>query len=164
MNIFYVDRNESLAAQALCDKHVVKMVLESAQILCTVLNERGIDTQYRSTHKNHPCTLWAGNSLDNFSWLGSHALALSEEYTFRYDKEHKSQSVIEDCVFIGHDSGLLSSKLKFTEPPLAMPEEYRGDDAVESYRNYYIHDKLENIDARWDKGREPPQWLQPYLT
>lgn len=166
MNIFYVDRDPTLAAQALCDKHVVKMVLESAQIMCTVLHEKGLPAQYRATHKNHPCTIWAGKSEMHFSWLHTHAAALSEEYTFRYGKVHKSLAVIEDCVNALQEAANISDPFAyvgFIQPPLAMPEKYHiVGDAVQSYRSYYILDKLRSIECKWTK-RKPPSWLVSHL-
>ena len=77
MNIFVLHEQPDVAAQILCDKHVVKMILESAQMLCTVAHNHGYDAPYRRTHPKHPCTLWAGKSQENWDWLISHALAMS---------------------------------------------------------------------------------------
>ena len=158
MNIFYVDTDPRKAAQALCDKHVVKMVLESAQLLCTAISEASqgdIETPYRPTHKNHPCTKWARLSPDNFDWLYRHAIALCEEYTFRYGKRHKSQDIIEWC-----KKNQITNLMCWTEPPQAMPDEYRNDDPVTAYRNYYIQDKMKNIQCEWNKGRPQPEWIK----
>ena len=96
MNIFILDRNPEKCARYHCDKHVVKMVLESAQILCSVLHMRGEDAPYRPTHISHPCVKWANSSLSNFSWLVELAIQLNEEYKFRYEKlvNHKSIEVV----------------------------------------------------------------------
>lgn len=96
MNIFILDTNPIKAAKCLDDKRVVKMILETAQILCTVLNKCGVsNTPYKPTHVNHPCTLWAGKTRMNFQWLLSHGQALCSEYTNRYSKRHKSQDIID---------------------------------------------------------------------
>jgi hypothetical protein len=84
MNIFYLDTNIQLCSEYHCDKHVVKMILEYAQILCTVLHESGESAPYRPTHKNHPCVLWAGESIENWKWLRDLANALNTEYKFRF--------------------------------------------------------------------------------
>ena len=157
MNIFYTDEDTIKAAQSLCDKHEVKMVLESAQILCSVINVINNEqiAPYRTTHKNHPCVKWAMLSSQNFDWLHRHAMALCKEYTFRYDKRHKSQNVIEWC---GNNrvTKLLSD---FTSPAQAMPDEYKHSNPVIAYRQYYIQDKMKNIDCRWTK-RKQPKWTK----
>ncbi|GAL02076.1 hypothetical protein JCM19237_4969 [Photobacterium aphoticum] len=96
MNIFVLDEDIQTCAQAHCDQHVVKMILESVQILCTALNKKGFETPYKSTHVKHPCVLWVEASYDNFLWLRDLALALNEEYKYRYDKtvDHKSIAVL----------------------------------------------------------------------
>ena len=96
MNIFVLDRDIRRCAQAHCDLHVSKMVLESVQMLCTALNSKGFETPYRSTHAKHPCTLWVGDSFDNFQWLAELAVELNREFLFRYerDKDHASIAVL----------------------------------------------------------------------
>jgi hypothetical protein len=163
MNIFYVDHNPVVAAQSLCDKHVVKMVLESAQLLstaqhlCSYRLELRLDTEllYKPTHKNHPCAKWVRECAPNYNWLVGHALALCEEYTYRYGKVHKSQAVIANC---RNDPALPKNFNMMTPPALAMPDVFKTDDPVESYRNYYRFDKLRNIQCTWTK-RERPGWL-----
>lgn len=153
MNIFILHKDPKEAARMQCDKHVVKMVLETAQLLCSVAHKNGIKkAPYKPTHKNHPCTLWAGESRDNWNWLIEHGLALSEEYTKRYGKVHKSQAVIERC-----------SKYKFSMPKAgltafaqAMPEQYRALCPVLAYRNYYKNEKREI--AEWNHCEAPSWW------
>jgi hypothetical protein len=152
MNIFYVDRNPYRAARALHDKHVVKMVLETAQILSTVLDRYGVSGKYRPTHRNHPVVKWAAESRANFEWLCHHGMALAAEYTYRYERQHASTEVI--LWASRHNDHVAPGP--FTEPPQCMPEGYRGDDAVEAYRLYYRLDKL--LMSRWTK-RDEPDWL-----
>mgnify|MGYP006409161793 FL=1 len=152
MNIFVLHEQPDVAAQMLCDKHVVKMILESAQMLCTVAHNHGYDAPYRRTHPKHPCTLWAGKSQENWDWLASHALAMSGEYTRRYGKTHKSRSVIDWCLWQG-------IKIQFPESGLlpfaqAMPPQYKSDCAVTAYRAYYHGEKAKF--ATWKS--EVPQW------
>ena len=91
MNIFVLHTDPEKAATMMCDKHVIKMVLETAQMLCTIAHGMGYDgAPYRSTHKNHPCTVWAAKTSSNWSWLLRHGFALCDEYTKRYGKNHKS--------------------------------------------------------------------------
>ena len=82
MNIFVLDTDPTIAAQMQCDKHVVKMPLECAQMLSTVHRHYGSDDfqLYKSTHKHHPCTLWAASSRANYAWLFDHFRALNDEY------------------------------------------------------------------------------------
>ena len=79
MNIFVLDDDIRTCARYHCDQHVVKMILESAQLLCTALNKQGFRTPYRSTHVKHPCVLWLEQSYDNFLWLKALAMELNRE-------------------------------------------------------------------------------------
>ncbi len=89
MNIFYISTNPVRAAQMQCNKHVVKMILESAQMLCTAHHEFGNhDVPYKVAHRNHPSTIWARSGLKQYNWLYRHFAALSDEYTERYGKVH----------------------------------------------------------------------------
>lgn len=145
MNIFVLDLDPIKAAQYQCDRHVVKMTLETAQILSTVL-----DGPYRPTHHNHPCVKWAGVSKENADWLITHGLALGEEYTFRYGKVHKSVEVIKSL----SPDKLVS--LGLTPFAQAMPDQYRNPDVVKAYRDYYRGEKTW---AMWTKRRKP-EWFQ----
>ena len=157
MNIFILSQDPTLAAQYQCDKHVVKMVLESTQILSTVQSKFGIETKYKPTHSKHPCVLWAGESLANYLWLVTHAKALSEEYTYRYGKIHACHELIV---------GPLSTpppieQINLTEFVQCMPDQYKiSGDAVQAYRNYYMGEKADF--AVWNKTRKAPVWFQPF--
>jgi hypothetical protein len=151
MNIFVVDENPATAAQQLCDKHVVKMILETAQMLCTVAHEHGFDAPYRKTHPKHPCTLWAGKTGDNWSWLLQHGLAMCAEYTRRYGRVHKSEEVIMWCARLPIQFAGARHLTPFAQ---AMPEQYRNPCAVTAYRAYY-HGEKANF-ATWKS--EVPQW------
>jgi hypothetical protein len=96
MNIFVTDKCPIKCARFLDSKRVVKMVLESTQMLCTALNELAGDkvTAYKSTHKNHPCSIWARQSYKNWLWLYGHALALSTEYYNRYGRDHACNRIL----------------------------------------------------------------------
>nr|WP_320009442.1 pyrimidine dimer DNA glycosylase/endonuclease V [uncultured Desulfobulbus sp.] len=153
MNIFVLDLDIERCARYHCDQHVVKMILESAQIACTALNLKGFATPYKSTHVRHPCIRWAGESYDNFLWLVRLARALNSEYCYRYEKtkDHNSIAVLDQIESIGFES------LGLTEFPQAMPEQYRVvGDPVAAYRNFYKGDKRKF--ARWTK-RNPPAWF-----
>ena len=92
MNIFILDQDPVKSAQFQCNKHVVKMCLETAQLLCSVFPS-GL-APYKRTHYNHPCAKWARDSWCNYMWLISHGHALCNEYEYRYNKIHKCQEII----------------------------------------------------------------------
>jgi len=154
MNIFILAYDPVEAAVNQCDQHVVKMVLESAQMLCAPFPAG--EAPYKRTHYNHPCTQWCRASKENYTWLLNHANALAAEYTYRYGKTHKSQQVIEWC---NRHKGQLSFSRRILTPfALAMPEQYKVASAVDSYRNYYINEKLGF--AKWNKRRNKPTWAK----
>jgi hypothetical protein len=155
MNIFFLDWDVNKCAKDHCDKHVVKMILETAQLLCGVHHIDVHNTEhvpYKLSHKNHPCAIWTRTSLTNYLYLCELGLALCKEYTQRYGKRHKSQDVIEWCLI----SKPKIQDIGFTEPPKAMPDEYKVSDVVESYRNYYRGAKMGF--AVWKNGCEP-EWI-----
>jgi hypothetical protein len=153
VNIFILDSNINTCARYHADQHVIKMILESAQMLCTVINMTGGRAPYKSTHSKHPCTLWAGRSLSNWQWLRRLALALNQEYRYRFRAaaNHASADIVQ----------------KLTPPPItdigltefaqAMPETYRvPGNAVLAYRRFYIGEKARF--AKWTR-RRPPRWF-----
>ena len=158
MNIFILHQNPIKAAQMLCDKHVSKMILETAQMLSTVARALGHEDEklYQTVHPKHPCTLWTGKSYHNWRWLCVHGLAMSSEFSYRYENFHKSAEVIE-YVF---NKKLSPENVgdKMTPFAQAMPEEYKDKNAVAAYRRYYLNDKKRF--AKWTK-RDPPFWWKP---
>ena len=149
MNIFVLDENPAIAATYACDKHVVKMILESAQMLCSVHPEG--TAPYKRSYYNHPCTKWVRESSDNYEWLIQHAYALCDEYTVRYGKEHKSREVINWC----DENRPELPEIGLTSFAQAIPDEYKNDDVVEAYRAYYLGEKKEIAD--W-KNNNVPHW------
>ncbi len=154
MNIFVLDRDPVTAARMQCDKHLVKMVLETAQLLCSAFPQ-GV-APYKRTHHNHPCAVWARTSLTNYAWLLVHGMALADEYTHRFGKIHKSRAVMQWCAdqVIALADSLPNAGL--TAFALAMPDEFKCDDPVEAYRAYYRGAKASI--AKWAKGRPAPTW------
>ena len=151
MNIFVVDTDPEKAARQLCDKHVVKMVLETAQMLCTVARQNGFDNApYKKAHPKHPCTLWAGKSAANWTWLIDHGLAMCEEYTQRYGRTHKSEAVIRWC----RNLPIRFPAEQLTPFAQAMPEHYKNECTVTAYRAYYHGEKAGF--ATWKS--EVPKW------
>ena len=159
MNIFVLDLDPRKAAQMMCDKHIPKMILESAQLLCSPF-EPGT-APYKRSHYNHPCAKWVRESEDNFNWLFDHAFALNKEYMKRYslpktglDIPHKS---FEVCGWaLSNVDKIQFSTQGLTPFAQAMPEECRRENVVEAYRTYYLTHKREI--AKWEKGTDAPDW------
>ena len=133
MNIFALDNDPRLAAMMMCDKHIVKMVLESAQMLCTAINYKGGVTPYKTSHTNHPCTIWTRASQENFRWLTEHAKELNAQYRKRYNKRtnHKSWEIIKSVV---RDNAPIIRSLPDLGPTpfaQAMPETLRIENDAE---------------------------------
>ena len=136
MNIFFLHKHPVIAAQMQCNKHVVKMVLETAQMLSTAARAKGHDAGYKSAYPKHPMTLWVNQNADNFRWAWLHGMSLAKEYTNRYDKIHKSQEILEQL-----ENYATGDEAHITEPPQCMPDQYKTNDYVTAYRNYYVGDK-----------------------
>lgn len=152
MNIFVLDKDPIKAAQLQCDKHVVKMILETAQLLCSIYPEG--TAPYKRTHYNHPCAKWTRESWANYYWLYNHGIALCNEYTYRYNKIHKSMDIIIWCWHnIKFD---MFDRVKEHDPTSfvkCMPDQYKVDDVVQSYQNYYKNEKASI--AKWTKRPIP---------
>lgn len=178
MNIFVLYQNPGLAAMVQCDKHVVKMILESAQMLCTAhrvldgtevlkpsksgkrmvkhweLPDERDGVLYKATHVNHPCSIWVRESAENYHWLYTHFLGLHFEYAARYKKSHKSYENLNNLIQNRPDN---IPCIEMTPFVLAMSDEFKTDDPVESYRNYY-RSKKDTIQMKWTR-REVPDWM-----
>ena len=160
MNIFYLDKDPDIAAQMMCDKHVVKMILESAQMLSTAHRILDGDEHadnvgmYKMAHKNHPSTKWVRHSYQNYKWLYTHMIALMQEYTYRYGKHHATERLIEP---LGNFPKAYKNSFKtYTDPPQCMPDYCKNEDAVSAYQTYYILKKSDF--ATW-KRRDKPEWF-----
>jgi hypothetical protein len=157
MNIFYLDKDIDKCVQFHCDKHVVKMILEYAQILCTAQRELDSNANsllYKATHKNHPSSLWARETSDNYIYLYNLFVGLSNEYTYRYSKTHLTYSKLKDLLYVVPKNIPIG---EFREPFQCMPEEFRSDNTVQSYRTYY-KSKQKSFDMKYT-NREAPEWL-----
>lgn len=178
MNIFYISHDPEEAAKWMVDKHVVKMIVESAQLLSTahrfldhsviytgktdgkkrnvtryILPDERENILYHATHVNHPSAIWTRASVENYLWLVEHTYALLNEYMYRYEKKHKTQDIMYYLQSPPHNL----RDYDWTPMPSAMAEQYIvSDDPLTNYRNYY---KLGKINLhKWTK-REPPEWL-----
>ena len=163
MNIFAIERNTdgsidwAKSAQSQDNYRVVKMILESTQMLCTNLNLLHGEqvTRYKNAHVNHPSTKWARESSDNFEALVYHTLAMLEEYTERFGKVHKCAGVLDDALSY-YDPDMFPSSDP-TPLPLCMPDEYKSSDIVESYRRFYASKPR----MRYPVDKIPP-WFRKY--
>ena len=158
MNIFYLDSDPKICAQYHCDKHVVKMILETAQMLSTahhVLDgDDAIDGIYRSTHKNHPSSVWVRSCEGNYNWTWLLFMHLLNEYTARYDKTHATQRLLDTLKATPKN---ISTVVQFSQPPQCMPEQYKVKDAsMQAYRNYYMGEKA--TFALWRNSDTPSWW------
>ena len=159
MNIFYLDRDPEIAAQMMCDKHVVKMILESAQMLSTAHRVCGGGGRawiervglYKMAHRNHPSTMWVRYSFAHYMWLYEHMVALMKEYTYRYGKHHATERLLEPLSNVP-----AIYRTGFTDPPQCMPDYCKNEDAVSAYQTYYILKKSDF--ATW-KRRDKPEWF-----
>lgn len=153
MNIFVLDTDMFLCAHYMMDKHVVKMPLEHAQLLSTAVRLSGIDAGYKITHKNHPCSIWVRESVQNFLWLVELTFCINEEWKQRYGHTHnmKSWEVIKTLPTPNLPD------IPMTPFAQAMPMEYRTQDPVTAYRQYYNGAK-QHI-ASWKHGDIPP-WFK----
>ena len=152
MNIFILSDDPTEAAQAVIDKHAVKMPLETAQVLCTISHDLGTEAPYKPTHRKHPCVLWAAESLENWTWTLKHGLALCDEYSRRYGKRHASETVLH---WLETSEGKPEAR-SLTPFAQAMPEAYKRTNAVDAYRAYYLGEKASI--ASWKAPAAPPSW------
>ncbi|MEI6745003.1 MAG: hypothetical protein WCL34_03510 [Methylococcaceae bacterium] len=176
MNIFYLHSEPEICAQQHVDKHVVKMILEYAQLLSTshrvldgseilttsssgrkvkrwILPDERDTSLYEATHIQHPSAIWTRQSDENYTFLWQLFQCLLEEYTFRYEKIHATSRLLMPLQVLPNRI----FKNRFIEPTLAMPEQYKiKGDAITSYRNYYLGEKTRMFS--WKK-REIPDWI-----
>ena len=161
MNIFVLDADPARAAVAHCDRHVVKMIVETAQMLSTAHHvidggylPRHNGGIYLPTHRAHPCSVWARQSVGNYNWLLELGVELCKEYTHRYGKVHKTQSIMSR----------LSTPPRNIEPygitpwAQAVGEQYKvPNNAILAYRRYYREAKAHILTY---KNRRAPLWLR----
>ena len=161
MNIFYLHPDPAKAASFFYDKHKVKMILESAQMLCTEHHVYGnaADVPYKPAHKNHPSTIWARQSAQNYAWLYYHMMELGREYEKRYGKKHLTIIKCEDKL-AKLPGGILETGL--TNMPQCMPDEYKDECSIQAYWNYYIDGKKDIANLKTEKlyERRPKETYQ----
>ena len=147
MNIFYLDPSPRRSVDFMSDKHIVKMVLESAQLLCTahqILDSKthidGVEL-YKVAHKNHPSSIWVKSNKHHYNWLYEHFVELSNEYTQRYKKTHTTYSKLSHVLSTPPKN---IPQKKFELPPQCMPDQYKNKSTVKAYLTYYANEKLFN--------------------
>lgn len=177
MNIFVTSYDPEVAANYLCDKHIPKMIVETAQMLSTAhrvidgvqsqgltktnrkvnrwtLPDPVLDTQlYLASYVNHPCSVWARSTHQNYLWLYRHGAAMCREYTRRYGKVHGSEPVIS---LLRHAPGKIHTG-SLEEFAVAMPDKYKLLSEVSSYQNFYIRAKSRF--AYWKDMYGVPAWF-----
>ena len=141
MNIFHLHKDPRICAEYHCDKHVVKMILETAQMLSTAYrrNFGDNDDLYKTAYPKHPMTIWVGDSGGNFNWSMRLLDQLLYQYTMRYNKVHKTIRIYESL--LGKHTRWQCWKTEFTPPPQCMPDEYKHKDYITAYKQYYIGEK-----------------------
>ena len=180
MNIFMLDTQASKAAKMHCDKHVVKMIIEYAQLLSTAhryldgtmeiglsktgrkakrwtLPDQREDVLYKCTHVNHPSAVWARKSYRNYTWLYSLFMQCCLEYKHRYGKEHLTYKKLASALEFPPNNITGRPDESCTPMLLAMPDEFKQPDAVKAYRSYY-KTKQNNFKMGWT-NRETPKWF-----
>lgn len=166
MNIFILSLIIKNCAKYHCDRHVIKMILETTQLLSTchhIINPDQAEKWcnkgkiYKKTHMNHPSSIWTRTCKENYIWLCNLGIALCKEYAYRYDKQPNDHKCYEKLIFLHKNVPLsLSSNGCITKHKQCMPDEYKTHDSVRSYRIYYLNDK--NKMLVWRK-RGPPYWV-----
>lgn len=162
MNIFVIDQNQYLCATYHTDTHVVKMPVETAQMLSFAYYHpelwKGeipdILMKFSKSHDNHPCSLWIRESLENFIWTCNLGIQLVKEFRYRFNpiKHQRCLDIFEWCL---RNPPNLPSKC-LTPFALAMPDNFKVESDIESYRNLYRYGKSDL--HKWTK-REKPQWI-----
>ena len=165
MNIFVLYEDPVKAAQAMDCVRVPKMVVESAQMMASALRRHGATdeqmpltksgTPYKGGYHHHPCTVWAGESQENWMWLAHHAMQLCEEYYKRFNKMHACTDPIYHM--IGLQKIIPNTEL--TPFAQAMPDEYKDDDPVVAYRTYYMS-KMDSPGGVHYRHTSPPDWWE----
>jgi hypothetical protein len=156
MNLFILSLLQKEIAEWSIDKHVSKILLEAVQMLCTAMHvlEPGAHINlYKMAHKNHPVTIWCRTSKENFEWTLDLIDCLHEEWRYRYDHTKTHKSYLVAMYLRDHIPSYFPEK-GLTPFAMAMPDEYKTNDPVESYRNYYMSKR--SI-ATWKK-RSHPSW------
>ena len=177
MNLFYLHKEPEVSATLHCDKHVVKMIIEYAQMLSTAhrmvdgeqyyglsKNGRRIarwrhpnsnleNVLYKASHINHPSAVWVRENAIQYQYMYDLFVALCDEYTYRYGKVHMTDSKLRDVLNNIPDNMPLGD---WREPPQAMPDDVKSESSLDAYHKYYREYKKSF--AKWT-NREVPQFM-----
>jgi hypothetical protein len=177
MNIFYLSHKPSRCARWHCDKHVVKMILETTQLLYTAhwflalaantqpdfstaptLASNASQRGYLSIRNpRHPCAIWARESLTNYKWLCELGMALCQEFEHRFGGSHACE---EHLYWLYSHPPATIPRAGWSAPAQAMPDEYRRKgDSIRAYRAYYKLNKGEQRGMLTYTARHRPHWL-----
>jgi len=139
----------------LCDNHVCKMVVESAQMLCAIFPDG--KAPYKRSYYHHPCTVWTRTCFENYVWHLNHAHEIAWQYEIRYNRENKASRAIDWCSahFMSLNLPVFGQIAPFAQ---AMPAHHKDPCAVQAYRSYYADKR---VFARWRRGVTHPAWW-PY--
>ena len=182
MNRFILDSDPLIASQMHCDRHVVKMILEEAQMLSTAhrvldgvseisstqtgrkitrwrMSDSREGSLYKATHVNHPCLIWCRATNSNYEWAYSLFINLCKEYTSRYGRIHMTETKLLDVL---KDTPKNIPQGPLTKFPQAMPEDCKTENSIAAYRNYYLCHKKKI--AQWTKRNIPDWYLKEELT
>ena len=165
MNIFYLDQDPFAAARMHCDKHVLKMTIETVQMMVSAAKRQGVvdselpltkaGTFHKGGYRNHPCTLWVGNSRANYNYCLNLLYGLLSEFEARYDKEHFAATQVP---ILERLESVIPSGAR-TNPHQAIGEAYKRPDPVEAYRLSYKHEKSIHDWFSYDRGTPAPEFL-----
>lgn len=177
MNIFVVDRNPYIAAEQLPDKHIVKMPLETCQMLSIIFSKWYYDwgtipkadgTPYntdKGAFRSHPCTIWAASAPENLAWMLAHGVALCNEYQYRYGKRHSCKDTLGHAIKLvtikGKPDATKYDWQRVTEFTRAMPDDLKYDDTIdtpEAYRRY-LNTKTWIKDNYLRAHHRKPDWI-----
>ena len=177
MNIFYLHKDPDICAEYHCDKHVLKMIIEYAQLLSTahrmldgeeekVLSNSGkrmvtnfkLDYKrdtliYKVAHANHPSNIWVRSAADHYIYTMELWNSLNMQYTKRYGKVHETFKKL--CQYLNQLPNNIDKNVGFQEPPQCMPDECKREDTITAYRSFYRAHKREF--ATWKN--QVPEWF-----
>ena len=182
MNIFYLDKDPKTCAEQHLDKHMVKMLIEYAQLMSTahrvldgvkyigksktgrkvtrylLENKNEEATVYKACHIHHPSAVWVRKSAYNYYWLYQMWFYLHEEFKLRYGKEHGSYTLLHELLRNPPKNAPLN--IPFTQPTQAMPDDVKNEDSITAYRDYYI--KYKKDFATWKTNI--PEWYSKGIS
>ncbi len=147
MNLFATSASPERSARALDDRRVIKMAVESAQLLSTAMWLRGLPAPYRPTHRYHPAVAWTRTNRASFTWVYRHFLALGAEYARRFGRQHASMrcSAAFRAAIPRFPKGRRPPFVNLTRHPRVRP-------VTTAYRRH--------LEDKWARGPTRPRWTR----